>query len=200
MLVPCFRGQHDCFLFWSAHVKESLKVMRVWSVLHREGAASLTSHKVEMDGLKTGAANNAVEELARDVVCSLILQILREMPFSRVTAHQDDPRKIRELLHQRHSARTRFRKALLHSSLERKRYTGQATQDNSARRELIGAQLASMVLLSMKNLWWLCSSRVLEEGRCRDFSAALLALLSKDNFFWKSVTARVLQEDVTQRV
>lgn len=50
------------------------------------------------------------DEYARDAACSVILQALDVAPFACLMAHQNDPRRMKKLLHQRHSANTTFSK------------------------------------------------------------------------------------------
>lgn len=57
MLVPHCGGQQDNFVFWYGHVRAVLKAMCVWRVFGGNNAASLTSHRVEMDTLETGAGD-----------------------------------------------------------------------------------------------------------------------------------------------
>lgn len=57
------------------------------------GAASSTSHGVQIDALVSGAKNITDEELSGDLARSLTLQSIREIPILSVMSHQDDLRK-----------------------------------------------------------------------------------------------------------
>lgn len=63
-------------------------------------ASSFTSHQAGT-ALTDAATREVVkEEFAKGVACVVILQGPGEVPFVRVVAYQDDPRKMWDLLHQ----------------------------------------------------------------------------------------------------
>lgn len=126
-------------MFWLAQVRTILEAKRVQRVLHGDDATSSTSHGGEMDKTETRARVMTGDELTRGVACSVILHGLGEIPFACVMPHQEDPRKMWELLLQRYSARSTISKSTAYSSLAQTGYTGQVMQEYIAQRELMSA-------------------------------------------------------------
>lgn len=101
-----------------------LKAKRVWRVVRGDRAARSMTQEEDMATMVAEAGVITDEYLARDFVCSLILQGLGEIPSSCVMVHQDDPWKGWEIIRQQHSASLTFSKATVRSSLAQTRYTG----------------------------------------------------------------------------
>lgn len=64
-----------------------------------------------MESSKSRVVNITKEKLARGVACPLNLSGLGKIPFPYVTAHQYDPRKMLELLHQRSREKFNFQQS-----------------------------------------------------------------------------------------
>lgn len=97
-------------MFWCVNVRAIVKAERKWRVVHADDAVSSTSQRAEIDASEAGAGNITDEKFAGDVVCSLIIQGLKEFPFSCEMTHRDNPQNIWELIHKRYSASSTFSK------------------------------------------------------------------------------------------
>lgn len=158
--------------------------------VRRNDVARSTLHGAEMDTTETNAGIIINEELARDNMCSLILQRLGEILFSCVMTLQDDPRKMWKKLHQRYSVDSTFSKERVHSSLVRTLYTGWTMQDYIVKWELMSVQLASME--APINQWLLVTMFVKSFGSrytC-PIGTAVSAILTENVLNWGSLTAR----------
>lgn len=181
-------------------MKEILKAQRVWHVARGEDAeSSFAWDQYGTERIATTTGEVIDDKYAQDVVCSVFFHGPGEILFACVTAHQNDPRRMWEFLHQRYSARTTFSKALLNYTLARTRYTVQAIQEYVARCEQMSVQMASIDALIDEGLF---ITMFVENFGYRSKSpseTALFALLTREDHIWQLVTSRLLQSFASQQ-
>lgn len=114
-----------------------LKAKLAWYVVPGDDAvSSTTSHQEATSGADDGSVAASDWEVSKDIVCSVTLHGLGEVPITCLMSHQEHPGKIWSFLHERYSPKTTFNKAALHSTLARLRYIGQPMHEYVTKWEL----------------------------------------------------------------